>query len=94
MDITYDRFSLMSRLFQILGLRRQKGGSDQHLVDTINGLRETIKARNMAYHALTLANKELKDAKERMEDYNRTLEQKVDERTAELMKAREEADGP
>jgi len=90
MDITYDRLSPISRLSQIFGLRKQKGGSDRHLVDTINGLRETIKARNRAYHALTLANKELKEAKERMDDYNRTLEQKVDERTAELMMAREE----
>lgn len=90
MDITYDRLSPISRLSQILGLRKQKGVSDRHLVDTINGLRETIKARNRAYHALTLANKELKEAKERMEDYNRTLEQRVDERTAELMRARKE----
>ena len=90
MDITYDRLSMSHRLSKALGLRRQKGISDLYLVDTINGLKETIRARNRAYHALTLANRELKEAKERMEDYNRTLEQKVDERTAELMKARED----
>ncbi|MFC1534974.1 adenylate/guanylate cyclase domain-containing protein [Thermodesulfobacteriota bacterium] len=43
-----------------------------------------------AYHALEIANQELEEAKERMEDYNRTLEQKVDERTAELKEAQEE----
>jgi class 3 adenylate cyclase len=90
MDITYDRLSLSHRLTRALGLHRQKGVSDLHLVETINGLRDTIKARNRAYHALTLANRELKEAKESMEDYNRTLEQKVDERTAELMRARED----
>ena len=90
MYITYNRLSLMSRLSRIFSLGKRKKTSDQHLVDTINGLRDTIKARNRAYHALRLANRELKEAKERMDVYNRTLEQKVHERTGELARAREE----
>ncbi len=88
MDITYDRLSAINRLSRLLGLQRQKDISDIQLVDTINRLRETIKARNRAYDALSLIHTELKETKEKIEEYNRTLEQKVEERTAELVKAR------
>ena len=90
MDVYYDRFSLINRLSQVVRIRKRKTDSGKHLIDTINGLRETIKARNSAYQALKVTNDELKEAKKRLEEYNRTLEQKVDERTAELRKAREE----
>jgi class 3 adenylate cyclase len=90
MDVTYDRLSIINRLSRLLGLQKQKNISDIQLVDTINRLRETIKARNRAYHALSLTHTELKETKEKIEEYNRTLEQKVEERTAELVKARRE----
>jgi class 3 adenylate cyclase len=90
MDITYDRLSTINRLSRLLGLQRQKDISDVQLVDTIDRLRETIKARNRAYHALSLTHAELKETKEKIEEYNRTLEQKVEERTAELAGARQE----
>jgi class 3 adenylate cyclase len=90
MDIAYDRLSTINRLFRLLGLQKQKNISDVQLVDTINRLRETIKARNRAYHALSLTHTELKEIKEKIEEYNRTLEQKVEERTVELVRARRE----
>jgi len=90
MDVTYDRLSVINRLSRLLGLQKQKNISDIQLVDTINRLRETINARNRAYHALSLTHTELKETKEKIEEYNRTLEQKVEERTAELVRARRE----
>ena len=88
--VTYGRFSLINRLSQVFKIHGQKDDSGRHLIETINRLRDTIKARNKAYYALKAANKELKEAKTRMEEYNRTLEQRVDERTAELRMAKEE----
>jgi class 3 adenylate cyclase len=90
MDVTYDRLTIINRLCRLLGLQRQKSISDVQLVDTINRLRETIKARNRAYHSLSLTHTELKETKEKIEEYNRTLEQRVEERTAELVRARQE----
>ena len=90
LEVTYNRSSLINRLFHVFRINGRHKYSDQHLVDTINGLRETIKARNRAYRALKIANEDLKDAKEKLEDYNSTLERKVDERTIELRKAKEE----
>ena len=91
MDITYDRISLINRLTQAFRAGdRHQAVSEKFLIDTINRLRETIKGRNRAYNALKLANEELKDAKDWVVEYNKTLQQKVDERTAELIKAQEE----
>jgi class 3 adenylate cyclase len=90
MDITYDRISLMNRLAQAFRTTKYPGVSEKYLADTINRLRETIKARNKAYHSLRLANEELQDTKERVLEYNKTLQEKVEERTAELLKTKNE----
>ncbi|MFC1867619.1 adenylate/guanylate cyclase domain-containing protein [Thermodesulfobacteriota bacterium] len=90
LDVTYDRFSSIDRLSQVFRIRKNKEDSGKHLFDTINGLKETIRARNRAYRSLKIANDELKEAKKSMEEYNRNLEKKVDERTAELSKAQKE----
>lgn len=89
LDVTYEKFSLIGRVTQIFRIRPRGAESEKHLVETINGLRDNIKARNRAYHALKVANEELLETKKTLEDYNRTLEQKVDERTAELRNAKE-----
>ena len=89
LDVTYDSLSLMGRVTQLFLIRRRGDDSQKHLVETINGLRENIKARNRAYHSLKIANEELLETKKRLEEYSLTLEQKVDERTAELRKAKE-----
>jgi len=90
MDIAYDRISLINRLSQVFKGSRFQGVSEKYLIDTINRLRETIKARNRAYHALQVANDELIDAKERVIEYNKTLQQRVDERTAELLRTKDD----
>jgi len=90
LDVTYDRFSFIDRLSQIFRIRRGHEDSGKDLIDTIDRLRETMEARNIAIYALELANEELKEAKKRLEDYNGNLEQKVQNRTSELNKAQEE----
>ena len=90
LDVTYDRFSLMDRLSQVFKIQRDPEESGKGLYETINRLRETIEARNMAYHELEKTNAELIKAKNRLEDYAKNLEQKVDERTAELRNAQDE----
>jgi class 3 adenylate cyclase len=90
MDITYDRVSLINRLSQVFRVGRHQDVSEKYLIDTINRLRETIKARNKAYHALKVANDELKESRDRFIEYNRTLQLRVEERTTELVKAQDE----
>jgi adenylate cyclase len=90
MDISYDRISLLNRLSQVFKVSSYQSVSEKYLMDTINRLRETIKARNRAYHALKIANDELKDTKERVIEYNKTLQARVEERTSELLKTKDE----
>jgi class 3 adenylate cyclase len=90
MEITYDRISLINRLAQVFRAGSYQSVSEKYLMDTINRLRETIKARNRAYYALIQANEDLKEAKNRVMEYNITLQQRVDERTAELVKAKDD----
>ena len=95
MDITYDRISLINRLTQAFRSATSTRGSPKNiLIDTINRLRETIKARNRAYHALKLANDELRTQRKGSLNITRPLQQRVDERTAELIKTQEESDRP
>ncbi|MBN1102887.1 MAG: hypothetical protein JXL84_05665 [Deltaproteobacteria bacterium] len=90
LDVTYDSFSLTDRFSHLFKFRRDPGESAKTLIETINQLRETMGARNRAYHDLERVNAELIEAKNRVDDYAMTLEQKVEERTAELRRAREE----
>jgi len=89
MDITYDKLPLVGRMAQIFK-RRGYETPLKGLSEIINRLRETMESRNKAFHSLEVANQELKEAKARLEEYNRTLEQKVEERTSELRKAQEQ----
>jgi class 3 adenylate cyclase len=90
LDVTYDRFSFRNRVSQIFRSRKNQDESETGLIESINRLRETIRARNKAYSELERVNAELTEAKERVDEYARTLEQKVEERTSELRKAQEE----
>lgn len=90
LDVTYNSFSWFKRCIKLLKKKRSTSDSAAHLLDTINNLRINIKARNSAYERLKAVNEELEDAKARLENYSLTLEQKVDERTIELKKARED----
>jgi class 3 adenylate cyclase len=89
LDIIYDRFSFIDRLSQIFKPSPIPSRSGTALVETINQLRETVKARDKAYRALERTNLELTKAKKQLENYSQTLEQKVDERTAALVRAQE-----
>jgi adenylate cyclase len=80
----------MDRLSQLWRVRRHSHESGKDLIDTIDRLRETMEARNRAYHELEKTNAELIEAKKRVDDYAANLEKKVEERTAELRRAKEE----
>lgn len=79
MDITYDRFSFMDRLSQIFHFHRTPDEQESGLIETINQLRETMEARNEAYHALQKANEELKEAK-KYDELRRYLSPKLTEK--------------
>lgn len=93
LDVTYDRFSLLNRLSQIFKTRDTSKDSEDGMIETINELRESIRDRNEAYHAIEKVNAELEKAKKELEDYTKNLKKMVDERTYELKKAKEEVMG-
>ncbi len=84
LDVTYDRFTLARHLAQALRFQQTSDGPGEGLIETLNRLRESVAAENRAYRELEKVNEDLKAAKRRVDDYARTLEEKVDERTAEL----------
>ncbi|MFC1494131.1 adenylate/guanylate cyclase domain-containing protein [Thermodesulfobacteriota bacterium] len=90
LNVTYVKFSWFRRIFSLFKNIGRKADPEKQLIDTINELRINIKARNKAYEDLKSAHEELAEAKERLEEYSINLEQKVDERTIELRKARED----
>ncbi|MBW1998035.1 MAG: hypothetical protein JRJ29_08750 [Deltaproteobacteria bacterium] len=90
LDITYDRGSFLSRLKRLTNKRATWEGPGAGLTETINRLRETIDSRNEAYRDLERTNRELLEAKKRVEHYSSSLEQEVMERTSALRKAQEE----
>lgn len=87
LDISYDRVSPFRRISQIL-----RGGgntSGQELIETINQLRRSMRAKNEAYEVLEKTNVELIEAKSRLDEYNKELENMVEERTSELRRAQQ-----
>ena len=90
LDVTYDGLSLWDRFSNIFKFRGHKAASGKGFIETINQLRESMAARNQAYQELEKANKTLIEAKARVDEYAATLEEKVEDRTAELRKAHEE----
>lgn len=90
LDVSYDDLSFRNRLSLAFRVKRNPIETGKGLIDTINSLRETMEARNRAYHDLEMTNAELIEAKNRVDDYARNLEQRVDERTLELRSAKEE----
>ena len=90
LDVTFDRLSLKGRLSNTFVFRRNSDESAAGFIETVNELKETIVARNRAYLELEKANAELLEAKARVDEYARTLEQRVEERTKALSRAQEE----
>lgn len=90
LDVTYDRFSILHRLSQAFKIRESHQDSEAELIQTINQLRKSMRAKSEAYLSLERANEELREAKAQLDEYNRELERRVEERTAELRKAQRE----
>ena len=84
LKVSYERFSLSTRLRQIFNIRRSNVSGESELFETINQLRETISAKNEAYRLLEQAHGELSKTKARLELYTQRLEEEVRERTKEL----------
>ncbi len=89
LDVTYEELSLRNRLSLAFRGKRRPVETGKGLIDTINSLRETMAARNRAYHDLETTNAKLIEAKNKVDDYARNLEIKVEERTGELQRAKE-----
>ncbi len=90
LDVTYEDLSFRNRLSLAFRVRRNPIETGKGLIDTINSLRETMTARNRAYHDLKTTNARLIEAKNKVDDYARNLEKKDKERTRELRSAKEE----
>jgi len=90
LDVTYDRLTLKHRLSRTSQPKPDDEDSRKDLVETIDQMRKSIKAKNRAFQALERTNEELRTAKAQLDEYNRELEKKVEERTGELRKAQQE----
>jgi class 3 adenylate cyclase len=89
-EATYEPLSFVKRLTQVFKFKNFSGSSEAELIDTINRLKQSILAKNAAYHTLRGAHRELREAKERTQRYAVELEEKVAARTLELSRARVE----
>jgi len=89
LDVSYDRISFFNRLSQVFQIRKIGRDSGQELIETVNQLRKSMMAKNEACLVLEKTNKELRDAKARLDEYNKELENRVKERTSELREAQE-----
>jgi len=90
LDVSYDRASNLHRMSQVFKFRGDKRWSGQELIETINQLRKSMGAKNEAYLVLEKTNAELIEAKSRLDEHNRELENRVEERTSELRKAQQD----
>ncbi len=88
LEISYDRLSLMNRLAQATKLHSRINAPESELIETIDQLRESIRAKNEAYRALETTHKKLEATKRRLDEYASELERKVEERTANLLKVK------
>ncbi|MFO7599873.1 MAG: adenylate/guanylate cyclase domain-containing protein [Candidatus Desulfacyla sp.] len=90
LDVSYDRLSVFRGLSQIFRIRNTHRDSGEELVETINQLRKSMASRNQAYVKLESTLSELMDAKARLDEINRELENRVEKRTLELREAQQE----
>lgn len=90
LDVYYEKMTLFQRLSQLFRFREGTQDTGTELIDTINKLRKSIKAKNDAYQELKEVNTELLKAKEGLNNYAQELELRVEERTRELTKAKDE----
>jgi len=90
LDVSYCRLSMFRRFTQVFRITGNHRDSGEELVETINQLRISMGAKNQAYLKLEKTLVELMDAKARLDEYNRELEDRVQKRTSELRAAQQE----
>ena len=88
LDVAFDRMSIGHRISEALRLNKKKLDTGHEITEIIDQLRESIKEKNQTNVKLGKANQELRKTRDRLDIANRELEVKVEERTAELEKAR------
>ncbi|MCD6298955.1 MAG: hypothetical protein J7M30_17565 [Deltaproteobacteria bacterium] len=89
-EVSYGRFSPFHRLSQFFKIIDTPQDSGSELSESIDQLRKSMRAKNKAYLALEKSNVELINAKAQLDEYASELEQKVEDRTAELRKAQQD----
>ena len=90
LDVSFDRMSISHRVSQALKFGKKKPDTGSEVSDIIDQLRESIKDKNQANVMLEKTNRELREARDRLDVANRELEAKVEARTAELKQAQQE----
>ncbi len=90
LEVSYERVSLARRLRQVFRVSSNHGESGEELIETINQLRKSMGAKNLAYLRLEKTLSELMDAKAKLDETNRELENRVEERTLDLKNAQQE----
>ncbi len=83
LDITYERMSVGSRLRCLIPSKGRQEATQMALMQTIEELRSSVQEKSIAYAQLEKVNNELRRIKE-------TQEKLIEERTAELERARAE----
>jgi len=90
LEISHERLSLRHRVSQVFRIDRRKSDSGEELGEIINQLRRSMASRNEAYLKLENTLSELMTAKASLDETNRELENRVEERTLELKQAQQE----
>jgi adenylate cyclase len=90
MEVSYDRLSLRNRFAHLFRLNGKRIDQERGLIETIDQLRRSSKAKNEAYRILEKTNQALLEAKARLDDYAGELERMVEERTRSLRETQEE----
>jgi class 3 adenylate cyclase len=89
LDVTYDRLSPLKRLSQLPFLRYNRADAGTELIETIDQLRRSMRARNKAFRELETIYRELSKANARLDEYAGVLENRVKERTEALHRAKQ-----
>ncbi|MBW1779995.1 MAG: hypothetical protein JRL30_04590 [Deltaproteobacteria bacterium] len=90
LDVSYDGLSIRHRFSQVFKIWDKKRDTGEELMETINQLRKSMKAKNEAYLELEKTISELIAAKARLDATNQELESRVEKRTAELKQAQQD----
>ena len=90
LKVSFDRMSVSHRISEALKLGKRKRETGSEVSEAIDRLRESVKEKNQANLTLQKTNRDLREAKDRLDAANRELEAKVEERTAKLQQAQQD----